>query len=184
MNGKNMISTLTADCVWGAYLEEPCRRVIEIDERDSLYGLHLAIQAAVNFDNDHPFEFYAARTVRSRPRFSLGSEAVEMGLGGISSHLDRDMAWLAGFGFDKPPARHLAALQWAARLARMDDPPLCEIYPLPERLKLYYWFDFGDDWKFEIKKARHPKPPERRVKYPRVIEKGGPNPVQYPNLDE
>ena len=117
----------------------------------------------MNFDNDHPFEFYAARTVRSRPRFFPRLEAVEMGLGGISSHLDRDMAWLAGFGFDKPPARHLAALQWAARLARMDDPPLCEIYPLPERLKLYYWFDFGDDWKFEIKKARHPKPPERRV---------------------
>jgi hypothetical protein len=147
-----------------------------------LYGLHAAIQEAVKFDNDHPFEFYAARTERSRPRYPIGAEAVEMGLGAIPSKptLRRDIGWLAGFGFDEPPARHAAGLTWAVRLAVVDDPELRFVFPLPERLKLYYWFDFGDDWKFEIRRARHGKEPASRVTYPRVIERIGPDPKQGP----
>ena len=54
------------------------------------------------------------------------------------------------------------------------------VFPLPKNMKLYYHFDFGDDWYFEIRKTRaQPKEPEPRVKYPRVIEKTGPNPRQY-----
>ena len=54
------------------------------------------------------------------------------------------------------------------------------VFPLPKNMKLYYHFDFGDDWRFEVRRMRNkPKPPEPRVKYPRVIEAVGPNPRQY-----
>jgi hypothetical protein len=61
-----------------------------------------------------------------------------------------------------------------------DAMPLEQVFPLPKNLKLYYHFDFGDDWIFEIRKTRaKPKEPAARVKCPRVIEKIGPNPRQY-----
>jgi hypothetical protein len=47
-------------------------------------------------------------------------------------------------------------------------------------MKLFYHFDFGDDWRFEIRKMRNkPKEPEARVRYPRVIEAKGPKLRQY-----
>ncbi|MBI4766384.1 MAG: hypothetical protein HY787_17580 [Deltaproteobacteria bacterium] len=58
-----------------------------------------------------------------------------------------------------------------------------DIYPLG-RKKLYYLFDFGDKWTFEIRKARGAKNPEAGVKYPRVVEAIGPNPEQYPTWEE
>ncbi len=57
---------LTVECVSGAYLKEPCLRVIEIEEDSSLEDLHLAIQKAVSFDNDHLHDFYAGRNYRHR----------------------------------------------------------------------------------------------------------------------
>ena len=53
---------MAIDCVWGAYLKEPCIRVIEIDEEACLYDLHDAIQDAVKFGWDHPFEFFLANS--------------------------------------------------------------------------------------------------------------------------
>jgi hypothetical protein len=54
------------------------------------------------------------------------------------------------------------------------------LFPLPKNMKLFYHFDFGDDWRFEIRKMRNkPKEPEAGVRYPRVIEKKGPNLHQY-----
>ena len=59
---------------------------------------------------------------------------------------------------------------------------LGEVYPLPKSTKLYYFFDYGDSWIFEIRKARKLKEPEPGVEYPRVIERIGPNPEQYPHI--
>jgi len=61
---------------------------------------------------------------------------------------------------------------------------LKDVYPLPSGLKLYYLFDFGDNWTFEIKKSRKKKYIEKGVTYPRVIESYGQNPEQYPSLEE
>ena len=59
-----------------------------------------------------------------------------------------------------------------------------EVYPLPKGLKLYYHFDFGDDWYFEIRRSRKkPTEPEPGVQYPRVSESIGPNPEQYPSWE-
>jgi Plasmid pRiA4b ORF-3-like protein len=57
-----MILTFTVECAFGAYLKDECIRVIEIDEEASLYDLHEAIQGAVSFGRDHPFEFFLANS--------------------------------------------------------------------------------------------------------------------------
>ena len=60
-----------------------------------------------------------------------------------------------------------------------------QVFPLPKSMKLYYHFDFGDDWIFEIRRSRKkPAPPEPGVEYPRVVERIGPDPPQYGQWDE
>jgi hypothetical protein len=59
---------------------------------------------------------------------------------------------------------------------------LRSIYPLG-RKRLYYIFDFGDQWTFEIRKARGVKTPETDVSYPRVVQAIGHNPEQYPRYE-
>lgn len=143
-----MIFTLTVECVHGMYLKEECIRVIEIDENACLYALHDAIQDAVGFERDHPFDFYIANS-----------------------------------------ASPWAAKQWVSNSEAWEDREddfltilLSDIYPL-DRKRLYYLFDFGDNWTFEVRKGRKSKKPEEGVDYPRVVEVIGPNPEQYPSSD-
>ncbi len=60
---------------------------------------------------------------------------------------------------------------------------LNEIYPLTG-YKLYYLFDFGDSWLFQIKKSRKKLAVDQQVKYPRIIKTSGINPEQYPEYEE
>ncbi len=60
---------------------------------------------------------------------------------------------------------------------------LNEIYPI-SGLKLYYLFDFGDSWLFQIKKSRKRLVEDSKVKYPRVVKAAGINPEQYPEYEE
>jgi hypothetical protein len=144
-----MILTLTIDCVWGAYLKETCIRVIEIEEADTLYDLHDAIQDAVNFGRDHPFEFYLAN----------------------SSSPWAERRWLS----EKE--------EWGDKEGDFCRIRLMDIWPTG-RKKLYYLFDFGDNWTFEIRKKRGTRKPENNIKYPRVVKAIGPNPQQYPRFEE
>jgi len=74
---------------------------------------------------------------------------------------------------------------WDDEADELDEITLKEVYPLPKSCKLYYHFDFGDDWYFEIRQSRmKPVQPVAGVKYPRVVEKTGPNPQQYGTYDE
>ena len=59
-----------------------------------------------------------------------------------------------------------------------EDVALNEIYPLTG-LKLYYLFDFGDCWLFQIIKSRKKLFAEKGVKYPVLVESTGVNPEQY-----
>ena len=57
-------------------------------------------------------------------------------------------------------------------------------WPLPTGYKLYYLFDFGDRWIFQINKTRHKdKRPQPGITYPRVNEVKGKNPEQYPDWE-
>jgi len=102
-----------------------------------------------------------------------------------------------GFERDHPYAFFLANSparganrQWLTEKETWDDKEddffriqLMTIWPTG-RQKLYYLFDFGDNWIFEIRKERSTKKPVSGVKYPRVIKTIGPNPEQYPRFEE
>ena len=76
-------------------------------------------------------------------------------------------------------------VDWEYEAEALDEVTLERVYPLPKSMKLYYHFDFGDDWHFEIRKSRKkPVQPEAGVKYPRVVERIGPDPQQYGDYDE
>jgi hypothetical protein len=146
-----MILKLKIECVSGWYLKETCTRVIEIDENMDLLDLHEAIQDAVEFGRDHPFEFYLANSPSPWAHKHRLAENEEW------LHIESDFAKIK----------------------------LKELYLNPlGRKKLYYLFDFGDKWTFEIRKIRGKKEPEAGVKYPRVVEAIGPNPVQYPTWED
>ena len=142
-----MIITLKVTCVRGAYLKEPCVRVIEIKEDACLYDLHDAIQDAVHFDRDHAFNFYLANVPYGNRQ------------------------WLSD------------AEDWGEQEDDLSRILLREVFPTG-RKHLYYLFDFGDCWTFEVRKARGSKPAEESATYPRLIESVGPDPVQYPVWDE
>lgn len=125
---------------------------MEFDSGSSLCDVHLAIQKAINFDNDHLFEFYAGKHFRNRKIEFVDPPDLE-----------------TPFEF----------------IDTFDEITLDQVYPLPKGLKLYYYFDFGDSWIFEIRKSRKkPREPEPGVQYPRIVEKIGENPEQYPRYDE
>lgn len=64
-----------------------------------------------------------------------------------------------------------------------DDARLNEIYPITG-LKLYYLFDFGANWLFEIKKERKKIAFDDSQNYPVLVESTGVNPDQYPEYDD
>lgn len=71
---SQMIWTLKVELLFGLYATDECIRVIEIPSSATLGDLHLAIQDAVGFDDDHLYEFYIAKTERSRNRQTFDDE--------------------------------------------------------------------------------------------------------------
>ncbi|WP_067587680.1 IS1096 element passenger TnpR family protein [Endozoicomonas ascidiicola] len=138
-----MIISLNIKLVYGIYYSEDWQCELALEESTTLEALHRTIQRAVDFDDDHMFEFYIARTERSgeRQRFECDDSS--------------DMSC-----------------------------QLKDLFPLEKGRKLFYWFDYGDDWKFQISRSRKkPFVPEPGVKYPRVVSEEGVRPVQYPSVE-
>jgi len=52
-----------------------------------------------------------------------------------------------------------------------------EVFPAGSRQRLFYSFDFGDNWIFEIKKTPEVSKPKADVSYPRIIQQAGPQPI-------
>lgn len=69
-----MIWTFEIKLLFGAYAEDGWHGIIEIDSTSTLETLHFVIQKAVEFNNDHLYEFYISRTERSRDRVVLDDE--------------------------------------------------------------------------------------------------------------
>jgi len=149
-----MIYTLTIECIDGWYLTDKCVRVLEIKKDASLRALRHAIHEVFNFDFDHLHVFYVSRT--GNPRGKKYKP-------GKQENEDQDDCY---------------DMNW-----NVDDLLLKDVWPLGQN-KLYYYFDFGDNWIFEIRKARGEKPADENVSYPRVIKSIGPIPKQYPCWDE
>ena len=75
-----------------------------------------------------------------------------------------------------------AEADWEEKADVYANTQLKGIWPLG-RKKLYYWFDFGDDWVFEIRKLRSAKA-DALIDTPQILERIGPNPEQYPDWEE
>ena len=65
-----------------------------------------------------------------------------------------------------------------------EEAPLSSVFPLPKGHKLYYHFDFGDDWLFEITCRPDAKQVDRKAKYPRLVQEKGRRPKQYDDEDD
>ena len=58
------------------------------------------------------------------------------------------------------------------------------LFPLPKDRRLFYQFDYGDNWIFQISRARNkPFAAEPGTEYPRLIGETGEKPPQYPEPD-
>jgi len=125
----------------------PWQATIALDAASTLADLHLAIQRAVRFDNDHLYDFYIARTPYSRERIRFNDEDVTGG--------------------------------------ELDSRTIESLFPLPKGRRLFYLFDFGDSWRFQISRTRHkPYAPKPGVTYPQLIAEQGERPQQYPHFEE
>jgi hypothetical protein len=62
---------------------------------------------------------------------------------------------------------------------RYESIQICELFPLVKGFKLYYHFDFGDDWLFQIKKSRKCPETEAGAKYPKLMNDNGVKLPQY-----
>lgn len=65
-----------------------------------------------------------------------------------------------------------------------EEVPLSEVFPLPKGQKLYYNFDFGDDWLFEITCDPKTMQAKRKTKRAKLIHEKGRRPIQYPGEDD
>ncbi|MFN2268676.1 MAG: hypothetical protein ABR533_10405 [Desulfonatronovibrio sp.] len=74
--------------------------------------------------------------------------------------------------------------KWLSDVGEYAEISLNQLYPLPKHKKLYYLFDFGDSWTFEIRRKSSGKKAEPGVNYPRIIVIKGPVPEQYPIFDD
>ena len=128
-------------------IQSECVRVIEIKSTATFLELHEAIQDAVDFDNDHLFEFFIGRHPGNRA-YTIGGEPNWDTFSPVRTYRNVGIS---------------------------------RVWPLPTGMKLYYLFDFGDNWLFQINKTRHKdKLIQPGIVYPWVIEARGKNPEQYP----
>jgi hypothetical protein len=112
---------------------------------------------------------------------------------------DREEEHLYSFYFPEPGAKGRSRLRDAVEYAcpfSCEDPgpftdkpqynaaksKLSSLTLQPKQVFLYL-FDFGDEWWHEITVEAIDAEPEKG-KYPRVLEKHGESPPQYPDLDE
>jgi hypothetical protein len=139
-----MIWTLSVKLVRGRYAEGPWQATIALDADSTLEDLHHVIQQAVDFDNDHLYELFIARTEHSGDRIRFDDENEELFTRTIES-----------------------------------------LFPLPKDRRLYYLFDYGDSWVFQVSRTRHrPYEAEAGSEYPRLIAEQGERPRQYPDYEE
>jgi hypothetical protein len=141
-----MIITLKLEGAYGSLdpSSKDWYRMIEIDSSSDLETLHLCIQDAIEFENDHLYEFFIANSPQSYEKIHFDSE--------------NEGLWTYSVG---------------------------DLFPLGKHKKLFYLFDYGDSWYFRITKSRKAeKEQEDGVIYPRVVEKVGENPEQYPDCED
>ena len=124
-------------------------------------------------------------------RWAEGEWAATLALDGSSTLEDLHFLILKAIGFDDD---HLYSF-FVARTPRSRprvlydeesdrlpwETTLDSLFPLPQARKLFYLFDYGDSWTFQISRSRKkPFVAEPGGAYPRLIAETGKRPEQYP----
>jgi len=135
-------------------IEEEISRIIEIEDKQTLYDLHLKIQHLFDWDNDHMFSFY------------LGEEL-----------FDRDNEYSAN-----PLGEHIVS-SYGKQSKSAAEYELRDL-DLPMGFSFWYLFDYGDELvhKVTVEKIREIKPEESG--FPKLIDRKGNAPLQYGVFEE
>jgi hypothetical protein len=125
--------------------DEEIWRRFELRGDQTLHHLHLAIQDAFEWDDDHEYAFY----------------------------LSGDY-WDEATAYQRPGSGDRSAARF--RLEHL---------PIRRGQRFVYLFDFGDEWRHEIKLEEIEKESvQAGVTYPRLTEQYGASPAQYPDLED
>ena len=161
------------ECVTGRYHEADWVRVVEMDCGTTLLDLHDLIQGLIGFDRDHLFEFYAGRNYRQR--------AVVFG---DMDNEDRDwhICQQPSVTFDDMEDEGEGEGEGGESCETLT---LEKIFPLGKNLKLYYYFDFGDDWRLRDPQnacEAYGAPSTRQVSPPGRENRTKSAPIRLPDL--
>lgn len=69
--------------------------------------------------------------------------------------------------------------EWSNGDDETGDAHLSNIFPLPKNKKLFYLYDFGTSWCFQIIRKGKEKPAQAGLEYPRNVETKGIRPEKY-----
>ncbi len=134
-------------------------RHIEILENQTLADLHECIFEAFDRYDEHLYSFFLTRKAMRSTRAIYDAPEITHSM---------NLEELFGFGFKK---KHNAEKTEIGDLE------------LEEKEKLYYLFDFGDDWWHELTVLKI-EDAGRAKGYPKIVKKVGESPEQYPEYDD
>lgn len=149
-------------------------RTIGIRGDQTLEDLHWAIYDAFDRYDPHMYEFHFGKKPHDRKAKRYVMPEV----------LEDDMALSFAFGMLLGREAADAGLS-AEDFPVEEDATVTTIgsLPLKPRSVFWYWFDFGDDWWHKIKvvsiEKEYPKD-----EYPKVVDRVGESPPQYPHLGD
>jgi hypothetical protein len=112
---------------------------------------------------------------------------VELTLGELASHIlgmvDFDGDHLAEFYLASGPHGRKTWFtrngEWDEDDAHVFDIALSAIFPLPKNKKLYYFYDFGASWRFQITKSGKEIKCQPGTEYPCIVSDTGLKPTEY-----
>ena len=173
-------------------------RKIEMRADQTLHRLHLAIQAAYEFDNDHLYAFFMSGKAwdrRTAYKFPEGQSSWPETSQDDPSGVDEPPPPRAKVGElrlreifgDNLGGLHerIGATGWADFLDDFAGPgntlvTRLEHLNLEPGQKFLYLFDFGDEWRFTVRvHAINQDAPDGE--YPHIVESVGKAPRQYPD---
>lgn len=126
----------------------------------------------MGFDNENLYGFYVARTPRSRDRIRYRGRVDSSWYDGDDEDGDEDDVGEEDDVWEEDDVEDEDAAAWATTLEIL--------FPLPKDRRLFYRFDYGDNWVFQISRARNkPFVAESGTEYPSLIGETGEKPQQY-----
>ncbi|HMW31286.1 MAG TPA: hypothetical protein PKE44_17140, partial [Plasticicumulans sp.] len=161
-----MIHTLSIELVGGPINCKPLLWVVEIPGDWNIEDLRDLLFDMVNLDPEHASGFYLANQPWGSVKIWLDDDDEDYDF--LISAAPLPPGCSEPEDPDEPEA--------ADEPEDTDEQPLQtfdQLYPLPKHKKLYFLYDFGACWRFEIRRKGRSRPAKEGVEYPQVLTNGG-----------